>query len=107
MLHELLRPTRASLEKWPRGGTTLPNPKRKLFPSSNVSLPRNVGNKRFGANVHPMLLSVLKTKYKDGEKKVIRNEDNPETKITSKRLRLHLETHFRHRKDGQHQKTHL
>jgi hypothetical protein len=80
MLQELLRPTRASLKNWPRWGATLPNAKRSFFPSTNVSLPRNVGNKRFGANVHPMLLSVLKTKYKADNKKVIRNENNPETK---------------------------
>ena len=68
MLQELLRPTRASLKNWPRGGATLPNAKRSFFPSTNVSLPRNVSSKRFGANVHPMLLSVLKMKYKSKEK---------------------------------------
>ena len=67
-------------------------PKEVFFPSTNVSLPRNVGNKRFGANVHPMLLSVLKTKYKADNKKVIRDEDNPETKNTKQAATFTFQT---------------
>ena len=72
MLSDFLRPS-AAARLWPRGRTTLPNANRRFFPTGGTRLSSkdvSAGIHVFGKDVHPLLLSVSKTRTAGGTKRI-------------------------------------